>query len=151
MMTKTDFVKILYPVRNTVSKSMLFYLLTCLVFMSIITGCAGSLSPIMNAARAGDMSAIKRMHAEGQNINELDESGSTPLMHAIWKGKIDVAKQLIGSGADIRIKNKNGGDALIYAVEYNQVELVKILLDKGANIESKDSSETTPLIFSVFN
>jgi hypothetical protein len=136
--------------KNILTKS--FYQVTaCLIILFIAYGCAGNKPAIINAAGSGDINTVKRLQAEGRNINEADSSGATPLMYAIWNNKANVAKFLIASGANIKAKDNNGYDALIWAIKYKQHEIINILIDRGADIESRDSSGRTPLFHAVVN
>lgn len=123
---------------------------TYLIILFTIYGCASTSPSIIKASGSGDVSTIKRLRAEGRNINERDHAGATALMYAIWSKKPDVAKYLIESGADIKAKDNNGFDALIYAVDYGQPEIINILINKGADIESRDNSGMTPLAHAVW-
>jgi ankyrin repeat protein len=127
--------------KGIVSISIISKLIICLMILFIVYGCASTRPAIIQAAGSGDIGAIKKLNAEGRNINECDSAGATPLMYAIWSKKTDAAKYLIESGADIKAKDSNGYDALIYAVDYGQLEIVGILIDKGADIEPKDSNK----------
>jgi hypothetical protein len=124
-----------------------FFVFVILIFL-IMNGCAAK-PAIIKAADSGDSSTIKRLQAEGQNINERDSRGATALMNAIWSKKTNVAKLLIESGADVKPKDIDGMDALMYAVSYGQDDLINILLDKGADIESRDSQGGTPLVYAA--
>ncbi len=124
----------------------LFTLLFILTVL-LITGCAFR-PALINAVNAGDINTIKKLLAEGRNINETDSNGATPLMYAIWNKKPDVAKYLIESGANINAQD-NFGNALIYAIQYKQHELITILIDKGADIESRNFLGETALVYAV--
>ena len=137
---------------NILTQSFFCRLTACLIIMFIAHGCAAK-PAIIKAAGSGDISTIKRLQAEGQNINEKDSRGATALMSAIWSKKPAVAKYLIESGADVKAKynDGSGSDALIYAVSYGQLELINILLDKGADIESRDYQGDTPLVYAALH
>jgi len=130
--------------KNILTKSFFCRLTTCLICLLIAHGCAVK-PAVIKAADSGDISTIKRLQTEGQNINEADSTGATALIHAIRSKKADVAKHLIASGANVNVKDKDGFDALISAVDYNQIDLINILIDKGADIESRDYFGDTPL------
>ena len=134
--------------KNILTKSFFCRLTTCLIFLLIAYGCAAQ-PAIIKAAGAGDISTIKKLQAEGQNINEADSTGATALIYAIRSKNTDVAKYLIESGANVNVKNKDGYDALITAVDCNQIDLINILLDRGADIESRDYSGATPLAYAA--
>lgn len=121
-------------------------LMACLIILFIAYGCTLGKPAIIKAADSGDVNTIKKLQAEGRNINETDSNGATALIYAICSKKVETAKYLIESGADIKMKDRNGWDALIYAIDYKQHELINLLIDKGADIELRDNWGDTPLV-----
>lgn len=90
---------------------------------------------------------VRRLLAQGADINAADESGTTVLMHAA--GRWGPIKLLLDYGADINAANKEGYTALMEAVtgcvgkgegitmggmvDFVRIEDVRLLLEKGAN------------------
>ena len=130
---------------------LILHLFKAIFVFSLIAayGCASTTPVIIKAAGSGDVNTVKRLNAEGQNINETDSDGTTALIHAVFSKNPDVVKYLIESGADIKAKDRRGRDALSYAVELEQLELISVLISKGADIESKDFSGLTPLVYAA--
>lgn len=98
------------------------------------TGAKGSrqgYTPLMIAAGAGNVKAVKRLLAEGANVN-----ARTPEVNPANRVKAGQVQQ-------------GGYTALILASTYGPPELVKALLDAGANVNAKDVRGMTPLMLSV--
>jgi uncharacterized protein len=90
-----------------------------LVAMATLAGVA--LLPIMECAYAieghealrasagsGDLATVKRLLAEGYNVNATGKGDVTPLMCAVWESRVEVVKVLIESGADTNARVREG-------------------------------------------
>ena len=96
---------------------------------------------LVNAVKAGEISAMKRMLAAGANVNSRDTDGSTLLMLAASEGDLPMVKVLIEGGADVNACDERGWAALAKAVYNTEMkrgfaEVVKALIAAGANIEA---------------
>jgi ankyrin repeat protein len=93
----------------------------------------GGVSPLIGAARSGDVDQIKQLVASGADVNGPGGVNHwTPLMHAIHKNQAGSVTALLAAGAD---PNAVSGrtTALIMAAGYGQADIVRILLEHGAN------------------
>jgi len=99
------------------------------VMRSIDTG--GS-TPLMFAARQGDLASARLLLAAGANPNETRADGMSPLVLASYSGHGDVAAFLLSKDASPNTADV-GYAALHTAVLRGDVELVKTLLMYGAN------------------
>ena len=76
--------------------------LTGVIFILLVgmamTGCA---TPLMSAARSGDINTVKNLLDKGADVNEKDRFGYTPLKSAAYAGHTETVKLLIDKGADI--------------------------------------------------
>jgi uncharacterized protein len=92
----------------------------------------GGSTPLMFAARQGDLASARLLLAAGANPNETRADGMSPLVLASFSGHGDFAAFLLSKDA-----NPNAADvgyaALHTAVLRGDVELVKTLLMYGAN------------------
>ncbi|MDD5087618.1 MAG: ankyrin repeat domain-containing protein, partial [bacterium] len=78
------------------------------VFVLACALCAQTDAPpknIFEAARQGDVDAVKAFVAKNQSILSLDEIGSTPLHHAAAGGHALVVNYLLDNGADPNLVN----------------------------------------------
>jgi hypothetical protein len=107
-----------------------------------LLGCSyAEFTPLANAARAGDITAIRDLIAHGANPNQAAGNNNwSPLLHAIHKNQIKSVEALLDGGADI---NRRSGDAitpLMMAAGYGYVDIVQLLLRRGANPKITDSA-----------
>ncbi len=100
---------------------------------------------IHEAAEAGDINLVKKLLAEGANVDAPDLDG-TPLQWALLEDKIEVAKLLLEHGADPNVKGWDG-TLLESAVLNENIELINLLLKHGADPNTGEPS--MPLIRAV--
>ena len=100
---------------------------------------------IFDAAKTGNLAAIKRHVARGTDIDKTDENGGTALSLATLVGKIKTARFLIEKGADVDHRNNDGNRALHGAAFLGQRDAVELLLDSGADVNARNNKGETPL------
>jgi|SRR5215471_1049850 len=108
-----------------------------LLFASLVlTGCGFlpiSVSPVIDAARSGDVTKIHELAANGANLDEPGGvNGWTPLMHAIHKNQLPSVNTLLELDADVNLP-AGGTTPLIMAAGYGYTDIVEALLKAGAN------------------
>jgi len=94
----------------------------------------GAKETLHGAIVAGDFEALKRLLADGYNINEYDSSHRTPLHVASERGRMDIVEYLIEEGADINSRELNGNSPLCFAAYAGHLDIVKKLHAQGADI-----------------
>ncbi|HEY6343480.1 MAG TPA: ankyrin repeat domain-containing protein [Bryobacteraceae bacterium] len=92
----------------------------------------GGSTPLMFAARQGDLASARLLLAAGANPNETRADGMSPLVLASFSGHGDFAAFLLSKDASPNAADV-GYAALHTAVLRGDVELVKTLLMYGAN------------------
>jgi ankyrin repeat protein len=100
---------------------------------------------IHEAARDGNIEAVKQHLIAGTNINEKDDIwGQRPLHQAIAAGHAEIAKLLIESGANVNATNNFNATPLGLAADKSE-SIVKLLIDNGADVNAKNTMGTTAL------
>jgi ankyrin repeat protein len=95
----------------------------------------GGNTPLMFAARSGDLRSAQLLVAGGSNVNEVSAFGTSPTIMAIHGGNAELLGFLLTSGADTE-SSTSGHTALHAAVLRGDTAAVKVLLDHGANTEA---------------
>jgi hypothetical protein len=86
---------------------------------------------IHDAAREGNIEAVKQHLAAGANVNTKNNRGKTPLHRAAEKGHKEITELLIAAGADLNAKDKNGETPRDRAISRNKAETADILRKHG--------------------
>ena len=109
---------------------------------------SGWLTPLMLAAREGDVGLARILLAAGADIDAIAGDGKTALSLAIFNGNYEVASFLVDSKADVNIAEAQRFTPLFWAVDRRNMEtapnfpwmvtadpmpLIRKLLDAGAN------------------
>ena len=92
----------------------------------------GGFTPLLFAARVGDLESGRHLLASGANVNDRAPSGISALIVAAHSGQGPLAKLLLERGADVNTQEA-GYSALHAAVLRGDVDLVKALLERGAD------------------
>lgn len=94
-------------------------------------------APMHQAAIRGDIATLKRLIAEGADINEINRIYVvTPLAAAAHAVSPDVLRKLVELGADVQLRGPTPESAspLHFAVTAGNVENARTLIELGANV-----------------
>ncbi len=123
-----------------------------LIFAAATVGCAkmGETTPVIGAARAGNIPELERLLASGQDPNRpAGVNNWPPLMHAIHKGQKGSVRVLLKYGANVNYRTTHWNTPLIMAAGYGYADIVSILLDAGADPTWRDHDGNTALTAAV--
>jgi ankyrin repeat protein len=135
------------------------------VIAGLVGSGGGGLTPLVFAAREGDLESAKLLVDAGAPINQVTEYGWTPLLTAVNNRNYQLAKYLLEKGADPNIANKGGWTPLYLATDNRNIEggdypvpkgdmdhldIITLLLEKGADPNKKVKDNTlTRTIFTM--
>jgi ankyrin repeat protein len=135
------------------------------VIAGLVGSGGGGLTPLVFAAREGDLESAKLLIEAGAPINQVTEYAWTPLLTAVNNRNYQLAKYLLEKGADPNIANKGGWTPLYLATDNRNIEggdypvpkgdmdhldIIKALLEKGADPNKKVKDNTlTRTIFTM--
>jgi len=131
------------------------HLLFTTIAAVVLVGC-GPQPPdisIHDAAREGNIEAVKQHLATGTDVNARNGDGSTPLLGAARKGHKEIAELLIANGADVNAKVEyaigvesiEGWTPLHVAAAEGHKEIADLLITKGAGVNAMDDTRRSPL------
>jgi len=135
------------------------------VVAGLVGSGGGGLTPLVFAAREGDVESATLLIDAGAPINETTEYGWTPLLTAVNNRNYQLASLLLDRGADPNLANKGGwtplylatdnrniegGDYPVPKGDMDHLEIIQKLLEKGANPNGKIRENTlTRTIFTM--
>src|SRR6185436_6206605 len=135
------------------------------IVAGLVGGGSGGLTPLVFAAREGDLESSKLLLDAGADVNQVTEYGWTPLLTATNNRNYKLGAFLIERGANVNIANKGGwtplylatdnrniegGDYPVPKPDMDHLEFIKLLLDHGANPNGRVNGNTeTRTIFTM--
>ena len=122
-----------------------------LVIMQL-TGC--TMTPLISAAREGDVVRINKLLNEGAKIDEpnIGKWSATPLFWSLFHCEYEAAEFLLNKGANANIPDSYGATPLIMAVSWCpnvDVSFVEHLIQKGADVNFADADGVTSLHYAI--
>ena len=106
-------------------------------------------SPLLTAAKSGEIKKIAKLLEQGEEINTRNKWGQTPLRVAILAGQTQAALYLIEKGADVNTTDGEGWTPLHSAALNGNRDVAIALLDKGAEINTRGYLDMTALMWAA--
>lgn len=104
------------------------------------------LTPLMLAAKEGDVYTIKQLLQKGADTQIQDDEGWSALHFAAANGRLAAVAMLLNhSKKGIDLADSEGRTALHRACYYGHTDVAVYLIDNGASIEARDHHSKTPL------
>jgi uncharacterized protein len=82
---------------------------------------------LIDAARAGDLAAVKKHLASGADVNVTCEQGWSPLNYAAGRGDLEIVKLLVTNGAEISRTGRDNRTAYMIALAAGRIEVARYL------------------------
>jgi ankyrin repeat protein len=86
-----------------------------------------------DAARTGDLDAVRRLLAEGVRLDAQDDDGRTPVMVAAVAEPAEAVRALVDAGADVDIRDNRFDNVLLHAGANGLLDIVRIANEAGAD------------------
>jgi ankyrin repeat protein len=138
-----------------------------LVLVGLLSWSGVEAGPIHDAAEAGKVDVVRRLLAEGTDVDTRSETGITALQAAAIWGHSDVAEVLLSKGADpnatengdhrklcrlllergaaVDARARNGWTPLHVAAVWGHMAIAEILIAHGAQVDARAEDRSTPL------
>jgi ankyrin repeat protein len=107
---------------------------------------APSVAPVVDAARADSLPAVRNLIKEHADVNALANDGSSALLWAAYHSDVEMTKALLAAGARVDAANQYGVTPLLQASRNGDVEVMRALLDAGADPTRWHPEGETPLM-----
>ena len=110
------------------------HLLLTTIAAVLLVGCGPSVD-IWEAARTGNIEAVKQHLAAGVDVNAKDVDGINPLHYATWTDHKETVELLITKGADVNAKDAAGNTPLDLSI--SKLEIADLLRKHGGKTEKE--------------
>jgi len=127
------------------------------IVAGLVGGGSGGLTPLVFAAREGDIESAKVLLDAGADVNQTTEYGWTPLLVATNNRNYKLGALLLERGANPSLANKGGwtplylatdnrniegGDYPVPKPDMDHLEYITLLLNKGADANARVKENT---------
>jgi ankyrin repeat protein len=104
-------------------------------------------APLADAARRGDLDAVRSLLARGEDVNGARSDGMTAMHWAAERGDLAMAKLLLSKGPDLGLGTRIGAYTPLHVASRRvQLDIVAELLAAGADVNARTTySGSTPL------
>jgi uncharacterized protein len=118
--------------------------------LCLVVGVQGAAGVLVDAARAGDHEAVRRLIKNGADANQTQGDGVTALHWAARRGDEPTASVLLLAGANPRAATRSGRyTALHLAAERGSAPIVAALIARGADVNARTTTGATALMFAA--
>jgi ankyrin repeat protein len=93
----------------------------------------------------GNVAEVRRLVAQGANVNVESAGGWRPLHSVAVYGKVEVARTLVELGADVHAAANDGWTPLHWAALNGRVEVMTTLVELGADVHAVNTRRDTAL------
>lgn len=116
--------------------------------MLLATSAKASVQDLIANVKNKNITAVRQMLNEGEDVNEQNEQGSTALHYAIALDDADMTRLLLENGANLHIANSKGWTPLKIAEKKNVKNVTAVLNDmaKKAEAVAADKQDETQTI-----
>jgi ankyrin repeat protein len=118
--------------------------------VALCFACAGAAAaadtPLIDAARDGDLAAVRALLAQGAGVDATEGDGTSALHWASYRDDIETVGLLLDAGADVNAANDLGATPLWTAGQNGSAVMVRRLLAAGADPNLTLLAGETPLM-----
>ena len=115
-----------------------------------IAASSSTLTPVADAARDGDATAVRALLRNGADVQSAHGDGFTALHWSALEGRTDIVAMLLYAGAQTEARTRIGGHTPLHvAASRGHVEVVRRLLDRNADPDAATDNGTTPLMLAA--
>jgi ankyrin repeat protein len=105
---------------------------------------------VVEAARAGDVDAVRVLLKRGGDVNQAQGDGMTALHFAAQAGQVELVQMLLSAGANVRATTRLGGYTPLHLASLGgHASAVAALIASGASAESRTATGASALMLAA--
>jgi ankyrin repeat protein len=108
-------------------------------------------TPLMEAAKSGDIEAARDLIRRGADLEAKSEKGKTALHYASANGQVEIVNLLLEQSAVVDARDRDWRTPLMLASIYGCNHTVLSLVNKGADVNAKTLVGNTAMIYAENN
>ena len=108
-------------------------------------------TPLMEAAKTGDVEAVRDLVNRGADLEAKSEKGKTALHYAAANGHVAVVNTLLENGAVVDARDRDWRTPLMLAAIYGCNHTVQSLISSGADVSAKMLAGNTAMVYAENN
>ena len=108
-------------------------------------------TPLMDAAKSGNVEAVKDLLNRGADLEAKSEKNKTALHYAAANGYVEIVNLLLAQGAAVDARDKDWHTPLMLAAIYGCNRTVQSLVTNGADVSAKTLVGNTAMIYAENN
>ncbi len=125
-------------------------ILVCALSVLGLTAGAAAQERLVDAARRGDVAAVRALVEHGASVNEAHGDGMTGLHWAAYNDDLEMARLLLTGGATVDALTRTGGlTPLMVAAANGSATVVSALLDARASTQGRSNDGATVLMMAA--
>jgi ankyrin repeat protein len=113
---------------------------------SMTLGAAPSDTRVLDAARSGDLAAVRALIQKRAPVTAAEADGTTALHVAVRNGRLEIVQALIKAGAEVNAATRYGVTPLALAATNGDAAAAGALLEAGANPNAANPDGETVLM-----
>jgi len=113
---------------------------------NVLLHAASNIAAVADAAKADDLTAVRKLIKEHADVNLAANDGSSALLWAAYHSNAEMTKALLAAGAAVDAANHYGVTPLLQASRNGDSEVIRALLDAGAEPTRWHAEGETPLM-----
>jgi ankyrin repeat protein len=106
------------------------------VLAGLTLGAAEPAAPLIEAIRAGNITAVQALAAKKTDVNRAEADGTTPLHAAVQRDQLEAVDVLLRAGADVNVATRYGVTPLYTASANGNAAIIDRLLAAGADVNT---------------
>ncbi len=93
---------------------------------------------LMQAVQDNHADRVRKLIAQGADVDERDANGDAPLIIAAYKGYTNILRLLLEAGADVSVVDPGMKATALHAAAYaGHADAAKLLIDHGIDIDKQ--------------